>query len=74
MAELEFHRLRVTELASLTADSVAVTLDVPHGLKDAFEYLPGQHVTIRKVIDGDDVRRSYSICAPATTGRIGCCK
>lgn len=70
MSDLEFHELRVTEVSPLTDDSVAVTFDVPSELRAAFDYLPGQHVTVRKLIDDVDVRRSYSICAPAGAGKL----
>ncbi len=70
MSDLQFHELRVTEVAPLTDDSVALTLDVPPDLAGRFEYLPGQHVTVRREIDGADVRRSYSICAPASSGKL----
>jgi ring-1,2-phenylacetyl-CoA epoxidase subunit PaaE len=70
MAELEFHELRLTEVAHLTDDAVAVTFDVPPELAERFDYLPGQHVTVRRIIEGDDVRRSYSICAPAGSGKL----
>lgn len=70
MSELVFHPLRVTEVSRLTDDAVAVTLDVPDSLRDRFTYLPGQHVTVRADIDGVDARRSYSICAPANTGKL----
>ena len=70
MSDLVFHELRVTEVSPLTDDSVAISLDVPEHLADRFDYLPGQHVTIRKEIDGEDVRRSYSICAPAGSGKL----
>lgn len=70
MSELVFHPLTVTEVTRLTDDSVTVTFDVPPELTDQFDYLPGQHVTVRHVIDGDDVRRSYSICAPAGSGKL----
>jgi ring-1,2-phenylacetyl-CoA epoxidase subunit PaaE len=70
MSDLAFYPLTVTEVATLTEDSVAVTFDVPGELSDSFRYLPGQHVTLRSVIDGDDVRRSYSICANANSGRL----
>lgn len=70
MSELEFHELRVTEVSPLTEDSVAVAFDVPPHLTDHFDYLPGQHVTVREMIDGEDVRRSYSICAPAGSGKL----
>lgn len=70
MSELAFHQLRVTELSPLTDDSVAVTFDVPDELSETFSYVPGQHVTVRAMIDGEDVRRSYSICANASSGKL----
>lgn len=68
-----FHALEVASVEPLTDDSVAVTFVVPNPLRDTFSYLPGQHVTVRAIIDGQDVRRSYSICANANTRalRIG---
>lgn len=70
MSELSFHRLRVTEVAPLTDDAIAVTFDVPEDLRETFRYIPGQHVTVRSIIDGEDVRRSYSICANANSGKL----
>jgi len=70
LSELVFHPLRVTEVSPLTDDSVAVTFDVPDELSESFSYIPGQHVTVRSMIDGEDVRRSYSICANANYGKL----
>ena len=70
MSDLVFHELRVVEVSPLTDDSVAVTFDVPDDLRSRFDYLPGQHVTVRSEVDGEDVRRSYSICAPAGSGKL----
>ncbi|MEA1903294.1 MAG: 1,2-phenylacetyl-CoA epoxidase subunit PaaE [Actinomycetota bacterium] len=70
MSDLAFHQLRVTEVSPLTDESVAVSFDVPDELSDTFSYLPGQHVTLRAMIDGEDVRRSYSICANANSGKL----
>lgn len=70
MSQLQFHELRVTEVSPLTDESVAVTFDVPAQLAEKFDYLPGQHVTVRKLIEGEDLRRSYSICAPAGSGKL----
>lgn len=67
---VEFHPLRVVAVDPLTEDSVAVTFDVPPHLSEAFRYLPGQHVTIKAEIGGADVRRSYSICASANSGKL----
>lgn len=72
-APLRFHELTVASVDPLTEDSVAVTLDVPTDLRGAFGWTPGQHVTVRAVLDGEDIRRSYSICTDAGAGdlRIG---
>jgi ring-1,2-phenylacetyl-CoA epoxidase subunit PaaE len=70
MSRLEFHELRVTEVSPLTEDAIAVTFDVPPELETAFDFIPGQHVTLRALLDDVDVRRSYSICAPAGSGKL----
>jgi ring-1,2-phenylacetyl-CoA epoxidase subunit PaaE len=68
-----FHPLRVAAVDRLTEDSVAITFDVPDELRDEFRFNPGQHLSVKAAALGDDVRRNYSICAPATGGplRIG---
>ncbi|MGI8720780.1 MAG: 1,2-phenylacetyl-CoA epoxidase subunit PaaE [Geodermatophilaceae bacterium] len=61
----EFRSLRVADVERLTEDAVAVTFEVPPDLAGAYEFLPGQSLTLRRIIDGREQRRSYSICAPA---------
>src|SRR3954465_1930802 len=65
-----FHSLRVAAIDELTDDAVALTFDVPPELAGEFRFVHGQHLSIR---GGDDVRRSYSICSPPSSGvlRIG---
>lgn len=65
-----FYPLTVREVTRLTEESVAVSFDVPPEIAPIFEYLPGQHVTLRAMIDGEDVRRSYSICSNAAGGEL----
>lgn len=65
-----FHLLKVSELDRITDDAVAITFEVPAHLREEFEYKPGQHLAVRATIAGDDVRRNYSICAPAGSGRL----
>ena len=65
-----FHPLRVARVDRLTEDAVALTFEVPADLRDAYRFSAGQHLTIRTVLDGTEVRRNYSICAPATTGPL----
>ena len=66
-----FHPLRVSGIERLTDDSVAVTLAVPPDLHETFRHKPGQHLNVRYTVDGEEVRRSYSICAPATESPVG---
>ena len=54
----------------LTDEAVAVTFAVPRELWDEYAFLPGQHLTLRATIGGEDVRQSYSICQPRS-GRDG---
>lgn len=65
-----FHTLEVAAVRELTADSVEVTFAVPDDLVGEFDYLPGQHVALRASVDGDELRRSYSLCRPPTSGSI----
>ena len=67
---VDYHPLRVLEVSPLTDDSAAVTFDVPEDLTETFSFIPGQHVTMRAMIDGGDVRRSYSICSNAVGGKL----
>ncbi|MFI1375737.1 2Fe-2S iron-sulfur cluster-binding protein [Streptomyces longwoodensis] len=60
-----FHALPVAAVDRLTDDSVALTLEVPEDLRPEFRHAPGQHLALRRVADGVEVRRTYSICSPA---------
>ncbi|WP_037367270.1 1,2-phenylacetyl-CoA epoxidase subunit PaaE [Amycolatopsis orientalis] len=60
-----FHPLRVAEVERLCDDAVAVTFAVPEELASTYAFAPGQSLTLRRVVDGRDERRSYSICAAA---------
>lgn len=68
-----FHPLTVGDVTPLTDDAVAITFEVPPELADDYDFIQGQHLTIRTSLAGEDVRRSYSICSPAHSGvlRIG---
>ena len=58
-----FYPLTVADVQRETRDAVAVTLEVPAEHKDDFQFKQGQYLTFRKMIDGEEIRRSYSICA-----------
>jgi ring-1,2-phenylacetyl-CoA epoxidase subunit PaaE len=65
-----FYPLEVARVDRETRDAIAVTFNVPRELAEQFRFHPGQHLTVRAKIGGEDVRRSYSICVPAGEGRL----
>ena len=58
-----FHPLAVVAVAPLTDDSVVVTFAIPPELREAYAFAPEQHLTVRRKVDGAEIRRSYSICS-----------
>src|SRR3954471_5034235 len=65
-----FCPLEVACMQQLTPDAVAITFAVPPELRDEYAFAPGQHLTLRATVDGEEVRRSYSICSPPSSGRL----
>ena len=63
---MEFQRLRVVDVRRETDECLSVALDVPAG----FTFLPGQYLTFRAVLEGQEVRRSYSICTAPADGEV----
>ncbi len=60
---VHFHTLKVKEIKTETPDCVSVLFDIPDAFKEAFIFEQGQNITIKKQIDGEEIRRSYSICS-----------
>jgi len=65
-----FHPLRVRRIEPDTAEAVIVTFEVPPELRDVFGFTQGQYLTLRREVDGQDLRRSYSICAGVDDGEL----
>ena len=65
-----FFTLRVARVDRLTADSVAITFEVPDDLAPRYQYLQGQHVTVRAMVNGQEFRRSYSLVEPVSAKTI----
>ncbi|WP_394750161.1 1,2-phenylacetyl-CoA epoxidase subunit PaaE [Spongiimicrobium salis] len=59
----DFHEIRVAEVYKDTDDCSVLTFDIPEQLREAFSFTQGQYLTLRKIINGEDVRRSYSLCS-----------
>lgn len=58
----DFHELRVRDIRRETEDTVSIAFDVPDELKETYNFKPGQYLTLETAIDGENVRRSYSLC------------
>jgi len=67
---LHFHPLRVREVRPDTEEAVIVSFDVPADLSEAFKFTQGQYLTLRNDVGGEDLRRSYSICAGIDDGEL----
>jgi ring-1,2-phenylacetyl-CoA epoxidase subunit PaaE len=65
-----FHPLRVRRIEPDTAEAVIVTFEVPTDLRDVFGFTQGQYLTLRCEVEGQDLRRSYSICAGVDDGEL----
>ncbi|MBK0392433.1 1,2-phenylacetyl-CoA epoxidase subunit PaaE [Ramlibacter algicola] len=65
-----FHQLRVRSIQPDTQEAVVVAFEVPPELQPVFGFTQGQYLTLRKEIDGQDLRRSYSICAGVDDGEL----
>ena len=59
----DFHSVKVADIYKETKDTVVVQFDIPTALQDHFDFKQGQHLTLRKFINDEDVRRSYSLCS-----------
>jgi ring-1,2-phenylacetyl-CoA epoxidase subunit PaaE len=57
-----FHSLTVADVRREIDDAVSLRFDLPSQLREAFRFSAGQHLTLRTEIDGEDIRRNYSIC------------
>jgi ring-1,2-phenylacetyl-CoA epoxidase subunit PaaE len=65
-----FHRLAVADLRRETANAVSIAFAVPVDLADAYAFEPGQYLTLRTTIDGEEARRTYSICSGLDDGEL----
>jgi ring-1,2-phenylacetyl-CoA epoxidase subunit PaaE len=60
---IHFHRLRIKNITRETSDCVSVSFEIPENLQKGFAFRQGQSLTMRTMIKGEEVRRTYSICS-----------
>lgn len=58
-----FNSLKVIDVVRETADAVSIAFEVPASLKEEYKYKQGQYLTLKFRINGEELRRSYSICS-----------
>ena len=59
----KFHTLKVSDVRRETEDTVSIAFEMPQDLKSDYAFLSGQYLTLKAIIKGEDVRRSYSLCS-----------
>ncbi|MGV1012696.1 MAG: 1,2-phenylacetyl-CoA epoxidase subunit PaaE [Flavobacterium sp.] len=62
----KFHSIQVADIYKETKDCSVITFDIPENLISDFSYNSGQHLTLRTTVNGQEVRRSYSLCSSPT--------
>jgi ring-1,2-phenylacetyl-CoA epoxidase subunit PaaE len=70
MSTPRFHRLAVDDLRRETPDAISLTFAIPQELAGDYNFQPGQYLTLRTTMDGEEVRRSYSICSGPGDGEL----
>jgi len=74
MSVPHFHELTIKRVSPEAAGSLAVTFAIPPEARDTFAFEPGQFLTVRASVAGQEVRRNYSISCPrsrlATAGEL----
>ena len=66
----QFHKLTIKEIKRETNDAVSITFDIPEKLVSEFKFIAGQYITIKKELDGKELRRAYSICSDPESGKL----
>ncbi|HRP52266.1 MAG TPA: phenylacetate-CoA oxygenase/reductase subunit PaaK [Fluviicola sp.] len=66
----KFHTLKVQEVRKETADTVSIAFEIPENLKSNYNFISGQYLTLKQNINGEDLRRSYSICSTPKSNEL----
>ena len=65
-----FHTLEIADLRRETPDAISITFSIPPNLATDYAFTPGQYLTLRATVNGEDIRRSYSICSGPDDGEL----
>ena len=65
-----FYKLQVKEVKHETANAISVSFNIPAELKAAYQFTAGQYVNLKLTLDGEEIRRAYSICSSPDSGEL----
>jgi ring-1,2-phenylacetyl-CoA epoxidase subunit PaaE len=65
-----FYKLSIKEIIKETADAVSILFNVPEEFKSHYTFVAGQYVTLKVTLDGQEIRRAYSICSSPKSGEL----
>lgn len=65
-----FYKLAIKEIIRETADAVSILFNVPEELQSNYSFVAGQYVNLKVTLDGQEIRRAYSICAAPKSGEL----
>ena len=60
---IHFHQLKVKDIRKETSDCVSIAFEIAQEIEKDFQFIPGQNITLKKSFNGEEIRRSYSICS-----------
>ncbi|MDU8884628.1 ferredoxin--NADP reductase [Yeosuana sp. MJ-SS3] len=66
----QFHKLTIKEIKKVTQKAVTISFNVPENLKDTFSFKAGQYITLKTSLEGQEIRRDYSLCSSSKSGEL----
>ena len=66
----DFHQLTIKQVIKETPNAVSIAFEVPSHLEETYSFVPGQYLTLKKEIEGKEVRRAYSICSSSKSKEL----
>jgi len=65
-----FYKLQIKDIKRETPSSISVAFNIPNELKSAYKFTAGQYINLKLTLDGQEIRRAYSICSSPNSGEL----
>ncbi len=65
-----FYKLQIKEVKNETANAISVAFNIPAELKSTYQCIAGQYVNLKLTLDGQEIRRAYSVCSSPNSGEL----